>query len=202
MGDVTAADIATWGTAGGTLFLAAVTAILAWQTKNIADQNRKMVEEVRNEREERERPRVLVYVDYGQLPMLYLVIHNVGGSPAAQVTFTSRPALMQVRTEGGEAEEADLLHEVNSKFGPGPGIKVLPPGAKISLWWGRADALAEHYKSSPGGDQPFEGRVRYRSLTTEGTPSEDERYDDVFSLNPFVVGRLNRPPEGQAAPRS
>ncbi len=196
---MTTADIATWGTAIGTLVLAGVTAYLAWQTKKTADQNRNMVEEVRKEREERERPRVLVYVDYGRLPTLYLVIHNVGGSPASQVSFMSRPRLISPRLEDPEDREekkVDLLQKAN-EFGSGGGIKVLPPGAKISLWWGDASDLAKHYEVHPGQDLPFEGKVSYRSLTKERYPREDKLYEDIFVLNPFAVWYLNRPAEGR-----
>lgn len=194
--------VATVATGIGTLVLAGVTAYLAWQTRNMANHNRDMVTEVRTEREERQRPRVLVYVDYDQLPMLYLVIHNVGGSPAAQVTFESRPPVGRPRTEGNYRDmEVDLLHEVN-KFGPGAGIKVLPAGAKISVLWGTAEELAQLYKSLPRNDLPFEGFVSYRTLSKEGWPlAGDESYRDYFTLNPFAVWRLNRPVDGPAAPR-
>jgi hypothetical protein len=112
--------VGTAVTALGTLALAAATTYLAKKTSDMSDQNRELVninnatlEEIRTEREERERPRVIVYVDYDHLPLLYLVIRNVGGSAAGRVTFRFVPDLVRPAMEGYGEEEVRLTNELN-----------------------------------------------------------------------------------------
>ncbi len=202
---VDAIAIATVVTAIGTLILAAVTAYLAWQTRDMASQNREMVaanremlhvntatlEEIRSEREERERPRVIVYVDYEHLPMLYIVVENVGGSSAARVRFSFRSSgsalTRSVKSRYGD-EQFNLLQELRM-FKGGYGIRLLPAGEKLSIWWGHAGDVVQHFRYNDPG---IEVAVYYSSRTKEDYPVEDKDYREDFILNPVDVWKANR----------
>lgn len=197
----------------GTLILAGATAYLAKKTGDMSEQNREMVEEtrrmveinnatleeIRTEREDRERPRIIVYVDYDQLPMLYVVIHNVGGSAAGRGSFRFSPHLVRPQiVQYGEdffrrgKGEVDLNNELNM-FTAGYGIKLLPAGAKISLWWGHAEDIARQFYDKGTAAQRVEVEVYYHSLTKDEYPRADRQYREDFVLDPVDVWRANKP---------
>ncbi len=204
--------VATALTALGTLILASATVYLAKKTGDMSEQNRELVaanremveenrrmveinnatlDEIRTERKARERPRVIVYVDYDRLPMLYLVIRNVGGSAAAQVTFNFSPGLIRPEWEGSRQKKIDLADELNI-LREGYGIKLLPAGAKISLWWGDAEDIAQQFRYLPAAAQRVEVEVHYFSLTKEQYPRRDEYYREDFILDPVDVWQANQ----------
>jgi hypothetical protein len=154
--------------------------------------NRSTLEEIRSEREERERPRVIVYLDYDQLPMLYVVIHNVGGSAAARVSFNFSPGLIRTEWEGSRQKKINLADELKSLRG-GYGIKLLPAGAKISLWWGLAENIAGQFRHLPVADQRVEVEAHYYSLTKEQYPRPAKYYREDFILDPVDVWQANHP---------
>jgi hypothetical protein len=208
------AAVAGGVTALATLGLAYVTFRLARSTKEMADANRQMVEgnrelvatnratleEIRHEREERARPRVIVYVDYDRLPMLYLVVSNVGGSAASEVSFKFTPHLVRPSIEHygegwirpGEGE-VDLTEELNMfSRARRYGLELLPAGAKIALWWGHAEDVARQFRDKGVGAQRVEVEVFYSSLTNEEYPRPDKRYRGDFILDPVDVWRANK----------
>ncbi len=207
--------VASGITALATLGLAYVTFRLARSTKEMVEANREMVEanrgmvaineatleEIRHEREERERPRVIVYVDYDSLPMLYLVISNVGGSAASEVSFEFRPQLVRPEIElygedfirPGEGE-FNLIQELNMfSRAHRYGLVLLPAGTKISLWWGHAEDIAMQFRDKGFAAQRVEVEVFYSSLTNEEYPRPDKRYREDFVLDPVDVWRANKP---------
>jgi hypothetical protein len=206
--------VASGATALATVYLAYVTSRLARSTKEMAEANRQMVEanrelvatnratleEIRHEREERARPRVIVYVDYDRLPMLYLVVSNVGGSAASEVSFKFTPHLVRPSIEHygegwirpGEGE-VDLTEELNMfSRARRYGLELLPAGAKIALWWGHAEDVARQFRDKGVGAQRVEVEVFYSSLTNEEYPRPDKRYRGDFILDPVDVWRANK----------
>ncbi len=206
--------VASGATALATVYLAYVTSRLARSTKEMAEANRQMVEanrelvatnratleEIRHEREERARPRVIVYVDYDRLPMLYLVVSNVGGSAASEVSFKFSPHLVRPSIEHygegwirpGEGE-VDLTEELNMfSRARRYGLELLPAGAKIALWWGHAEDVARQFRDKGVGAQRVEVEVFYSSLTNEEYPRPDKRYRGDFILDPVDVWRANK----------
>ena len=162
------------------------------QNREMVEINRSTLEEIRTEREARERPRVIVYVDYDHLPMLYLVICNVGGSAAARVAFSFSPGLIRPKMEHSrEEEEVNLADELNILRG-GYGIKLLPAGAKISLWWGHAEDIAQQFRYQPTASQRVEVEVHYYSLTKERYPKLADDYREDFILDPVDVWQANQ----------
>lgn len=206
-----AVAVASVITALATLGLAYVTLRLARETRTMADTNREMVEanremvginkatleEIKTEREGRERPRVIVYVDYDQLPMLYLVVENAGGSTAARVSFLFkgsgrlRPAMKRY-----DVEAFDLTQELRM-FKGGYGIRLLPAGEKLSIWWGHAEDVARTFRYNDPG---LEVEVYYSSLTTEPHPIKDRDYRETFFLNPVDVWTANQTALGLRPP--
>lgn len=215
--------VASGVTALATLGLAYVTFRLARSTKEMADANRQMVEanrematinratleEIQHEREERERPRVIVYVDYDRLPMLYLVVRNVGSSTASEVSFEFNPHLARPQIEHyGEDSirrgkgEFDLIKELNIfSRAQRYGLKLLPAGVKISLWWGHAEDIARQFRDKNIAAQRVEVEVFYNSLTNEEYPRLDKHYRENFILDPVDVWRANKPVVSLGPPR-
>ncbi len=202
-------------TALATLGLAYVTFRLARSTKEIADDNRRLVKanremvginratlnEIEAEREERERPRVIVYVDYDHLPMLFVAVENVGGSSAGRVRLMFEPALVRPKMEGYGVEEFELDGEVRLLMGKrGHGMDVLPAGSKVSLWWGHAEAVARHYVRFEDRHGGVTAKAHYYSLTKETNPSRDKYYREEFALDASDVWRANRPAVGLSPP--
>lgn len=204
--------IASGVTALATLGLAYVTFRLARSTMEMADANRRMVEanremvainrstleEIEAEREERERPRVIVYVDYEHLPMLYVVVENVGGSSAGRVRLMFSPGLVRPKMQGYGVEEFELDGEVQLLMGKSNyGMDVLPAGSKVSLWWGHAEAIAQHYgRRSDFKYVSVTAEAHYYSLTKETYPTRDKYYREEFTLDPSDVWRANQPEVG------
>lgn len=156
--------------------------------QRMVDINNSTLEEIRVEREARERPHVIVYVDYDHLPMLYIVVENVGGSTAARVSFIFRGGLIRPAMERYEEEPFDLPRELRM-FQGGYGLRLLPAGEKLSLWWGHAEAVVQGFRYNDPG---VEVEIHYSSLTKEKYPREDKDYRDEFILNPVDVWKANR----------
>lgn len=154
-------------------------------SQEMVEKNRRMVEinsatleEMKVGREAQERPFVTIELDYAHAPMLYVLIRNSGRGPAKDVEFNFSPKLEtpeKARPRGGDeylsSETLPILTE---------GIGILPPGARISLWWGPAELIIGRFYDEGLQRNGIRVKIFYESL-------DGQLYEELTSLNPAYM---------------
>jgi len=153
------------------------------ENRGMVEANREMVAEMKADREARERPYVRVDVDYGHLPMLYVVVRNAGGGPAEDLRFDFVPGFVTPEYATPAGEGATHLDAELPLFAHG--TDFLPAGEEIPVWWGAQELVVRYLYEQGIERRGVLVRVTYRS-------SEGGFYEDEFFLNPAAMELATR----------
>jgi hypothetical protein len=170
--DVAMAQIATAVT---TIFYSLVFAIGYYL---VVRGNRAMLIEMRRENRSGGGPQILVEADYGRLPSIDLVVRNVSGGSARDITFEF------------SAPVEDLKGFVVSDLPyPKRGVDFLGPGSHVACFWDDPEPLVASLRGK-GLDEGISVTVKYRDLTGES-------YETRWTINPLLYeGNRHVPREG------
>lgn len=192
---------ATALSAAGTIVLAFLTFRSVRATRGIAQSNEQMVkesresreaqeranhetiEELRAEREARERPRVRVDIDYDHRPWLYVVVRNFGGGPATRVRFSFTPELVTPASASPASQGTILLSQRLRMFSRG--IDFLPAGAEIPVWWGASELIINHFYEKKMDRHGIRVEIFYQS-------DDGQNYEERVIINPVDMEEVLR----------
>jgi hypothetical protein len=163
--DVAIAQIVTAIT---TVFYAAVFAIGYYL---IIRGNRQTLREMRQERLSGGRPQIIVEMSLLNLPMVELVVRNVSGGAAKDITFDISDVIED--SSGFALSALRYLRE---------GIPFLGPGEKITCLWDHLDRLVTDFDEK-GLNEGIAVRVSYKDLT-------EEAYATEWGINPLLYEGL------------
>ena len=163
--DVSIAQIVTAIT---TVFYAAVFAIGYYL---IIRGNRQTLREMRRERLSGGRPQVIVEMNLLSLPMVELVVRNVSGGAARDITFDISDVI--VDSSGFALSDLRYLRE---------GIPFLGPGERITCLWDHLDRLVTYFEEK-GLNEGIAVGVSYTDLTGEAYATE-------WRINPLLYEGL------------
>ena len=128
---------------------------------------RKSVEEMRAQRLAGGRPTVIVADNYQNLPEIDIIVRNMVGGPAKDITFEfSAP----VEDSSGYII-SDLPIFKN-------GLAFLAPDGEISIYWDHLESLLPHLRK-----KGIEGAI---SVTTRYKDLAGYSYETEWQLNPFI----------------
>jgi hypothetical protein len=136
-----------------------------WYTAKI---NRKMIEEMRDERAAMGRPMVIVHTGTERLPELQLVVENVGSGPAKGISFEFSAPLEA--SDGSVLSELPLFER---------GLPSLPPATRIDFPWDELDRLLAHLREKETTSDEVRVTVRYSDLT-------GNRYEHDWDVVPAI----------------
>jgi hypothetical protein len=136
-----------------------------WYTAKI---NRKMIEEMRDERADMGRPMMIVHTGTERLPELQLAVENVGPGPAKGVSFEFSSPLKA--SDGTVLSELPLFER---------GLPALPPGTRIDFRWDDLDDLLPFLRENEDTADQTTVTVRYADLT-------GNRYEHDWDVVPAV----------------
>lgn len=132
---------------------------------------RSMVKELRETRLAQDRPYVIVDADYEELPIINVVVRNVGKGPAKDVTFDFSADLEASR--GRNLSELAYFTE---------GIEFLAPGNEIKAFWDMGHSLIP-FLEQKGIDKGIRVTAHYKAYTGES-------YDTNWVINPLILKGL------------
>jgi hypothetical protein len=127
----------------------------------------KSVEEMRAQRLAGGRPMVIVDDNYNNLPEIDIVIRNMVGGPAKDITFEF-PA--PIESSSGYCI-SDLPIFKN-------GLAFLSPNTEIGVYWDHLDSLLPHLREK-GLEEGISVTTRYKDLAGYS-------YETQWHLNPFI----------------
>ncbi len=170
--DVAIAQIATAIT---TIFYSLVFAVGYYM---VVRGNRAVLREMREERLSGGRPQVLVEADYSRLPMVDLVVRNVSGGSAKDMTFD-----FSARVEDSSGFVLSELPYLKR------GMDFLGPGSHVACFWDRLEPLVARLQET-GLNDGISVTVRYHDLA-------GEPYETRWKINPLLyVGNRHVPRQG------
>lgn len=132
---------------------------------------RSMVKELRETRLAQERPYVIVDADYEDLPVINIVVRNIGNGPAKDITFDFSTELEE--SQGRNLSELAYFRE---------GIKFLAPGSEIKAFWDMGHSLIP-FLEQKGLDEGITVTSYYRSYMGES-------YDTHWVIDPLALKGL------------
>lgn len=155
-------------------------------TGEMAESNRQMLQEIKDERESRERPRVRVDLDYSRHPKLFLVVRNLGGGPAIDLGFTFVPDLSYVEgrrrsREMSRGTESDSSVSLQRSVKLLKGMDFLPAGGEFPIFLGGLDPVVRYFHEHDLTKHGLQVRIVYQSLN--GAVYRDEE----TVLNPIKM---------------
>lgn len=159
--DVAIAQIVTAVT---TVFYAAVFAIGYYL---MIKGNRETIREMREQRLSGGRPQVLVEADYGRLPMVDIVVRNVSGGSAKDITFGFSAPIED--SSGFVVSDLPYFKD---------GMNFLGPGAQVACVWDRLENLVTSFREK-GLDKGIAVTVFYKDLAGES-------YQTEWRINPLI----------------
>lgn len=137
------------------------------QNRQTLEQNQKMLTEMQASRTARGRPQVVVEAGYDHLPMVDLIVRNVGGGAAQDIEFDfSAPIL---RSTGYNLCELSYLKE---------GMNFLESGEEVRSLWDSFNELASTLREQ-GLQSGVTVTVRCRDLA-------GGNYEDKWIINPLL----------------
>lgn len=156
------------------------------ENRRMVELNQGMLQEMRDERESRERPRVRMDLDYSRSPKLFLVVRNLGGGPAVDlgVTFGPDPSYTENRRRSREmarGREGDDVVSLQRSLKLFEGIDFLPAGGEFPVFLGGLDPVVKYFREHDLARTGLQVRMVYESL--DGTVYREE--DAV--LNPIKM---------------
>lgn len=154
-------------------------------TQESVEQNRRMVEEMKADREAREKPFVVMYLDYSYQPRLYLVIHNIGKTPARKIKFFTEGHLLndELRKDYVFEDPRGPLPHIES------GLEFLGPDSKVLSYWGGIEKVSKLFEQCTFRSKGVDVEVIYEAGDYESVMEAsrgNRRYKDVFNINPTV----------------
>lgn len=173
--------IATGGTAIFTIILAIATAYLAYGT-------RQMVKEMKMSRLAQERPLVKVSIDHSRPYMLFVVVKNVGRTPALDINFGFSAPLINPSFSHPERDAPQegfrevVLSEEVSFFAEG--LNFLAPNDQVSVLWGTTGDIVEALRARGLEEKGIVVMTSYKSVS--GERFENEKW----TLNPVIHDEL------------
>jgi len=140
--------------------------------------NRATLLEMRREHRFGGGPQILVEADYSRLPSIDLVVRNVSGGSARDITFEFSAPVED--SSGFVLSELPYLEQ---------GVNFLGPGSHVACFWDDLDPLVSSLRAK-GLDEGISVTVRYRDLT-------GEPYETRWTINPLLfAGNRHVPREG------
>ena len=140
--------------------------------------NRATLLEMRREHRSGGGPQILIEADYGRLPSIDLVVRNVSGGSARDITFEFSAPVED--SKGFVISELPYLEH---------GVNFLGPGSHIACFWDDLEPLVASLRKK-GLDEGISVKVRYRDLT-------GEPYETRWTINPLLyAGNRHVPREG------
>ena len=130
-------------------------------------QNREMLREMQASRTARGRPQVVVEAGYAHLPMVDVVVRNVGGGAAQDIEFDFSAPL--VRSTGYTISDLSYFKE---------GMNFLDSGEEVRSLWDNFNELTSTLREGEL-ESGITVTVRYRDLA--GDP-----YQDRWNINPLL----------------
>ena len=129
--------------------------------------SQKSVEEMRAQRLAGGRPMVIVDDNYNNLPEIDLVIRNMVGGPAMEISFEfSAPV---VSSSGFVITDIPIFKN---------GLSFLSPNGEISVYWDHLDSLLPYLREK-GLKEGISVTTRYKDLAGYS-------YNTEWHLNPFI----------------
>lgn len=128
---------------------------------------RKIFDEMREQRIAGARPQVIVEADYGDLPQVDLVIRNVSGGAATDISFGFSSKV--------ESSDGFILTELPYfKYG----VNFLAPNSEIRVYWDSLENLVPLLKNE-GMLQGITVKVSYRDMS-------GETFRESWTFNPLL----------------
>lgn len=129
--------------------------------------SKEQLQEMREEFTSGGRPQVIVDDDYGSLPQVNVVVRNVRGGPAKEITFE-----FSAPVEGSDGYVVSGLPYFKD------GLDFLAPGAEIYAYWDHLDSLLPSLKEK-GLEKGITVTTRYKDMSGKS-------YATTWNLNPFI----------------
>jgi hypothetical protein len=129
--------------------------------------NRKSVEEMQAQRLAGGRPMVIVDDNYQNLPEIDIVIRNMVGGPATDITFEFSAPIES--SSGFVITDLPIFKN---------GLAFLSPDSQIAIYWDHLDCLLPHLR-----EKELEGGI---SVTTRYKDLAGYSYETEWLLNPFI----------------
>src|SRR5215210_6128533 len=129
--------------------------------------NMKTIEEMRAQRLAGGRPTVIVTDNYNNLPEVDLVIRNMVGGPAKEISCEFSAPVED--SSGFVISEMRIFKE---------GLDFLSPNGEISLYWDNLDSLLPYLREK-GLEKGFWVKTRYKDLAGYS-------YQTDWRLDPFI----------------
>lgn len=129
--------------------------------------NRETLREMREQRISGGRPQVIIQARYSRLPTVDLVVRNVGGGVAKDITFTFSDPIEDAT--GFVLSDLPYLKE---------GMSFLGPGEEVACAWDNLDDLARSLREK-GHMRGILVKVRYEDLAGEA-------YETEWRINPLI----------------
>jgi hypothetical protein len=129
--------------------------------------NQRTLEEMRIQRLAGGRPTVIVTDNYNNLPEVDLVIRNMVGGPAKEITFEFSSPIED--SSGFVISDLPIFRD---------GLDFLAPNGEISIYWDNLDSLLPHFREK-GLEKGFWVKTRHKDLA-------GFRYETEWHLNPFI----------------
>jgi len=153
-----------------TLFFLIIYVVKTWQmasaTRKSAEASEKMIQEMREARDQETAPYVVAYFDIQDPPWIYFIIKNLGRTVAKDVRLEFDPLLRNSR--------GDLINNLHLFK---DGIKSLPPGYEIRTFF---DSGIRYFNVH---NLPLKYTVK---ITYRGGIKDEERVtEQVLDLQPF-----------------
>jgi hypothetical protein len=137
------------------------------QNRSLLAHNRQMLTEMRASRIARGRPQVVVEAGYAHLPMVDIVVRNVGGGAAQDIEFDFSAPI--VRSTGFYISEIPYFKE---------GMNFLDSGEEVRSLWDNFNELASTLREQ-GLESGITVSVRYLDLAGGS-------YEDRWTINPLL----------------
>jgi hypothetical protein len=129
--------------------------------------SKEQLQEMREEFISGGRPQVIVDDDYGSLPQVNIVVRNVRGGPAKEITFEFSAPVES--SDGYVVSELPYFRD---------GLDFLSPGGEIYAYWDHLDSLLPYLKKK--------GLEKGISVTTRYKDMGGKSYATTWNLNPFI----------------
>jgi hypothetical protein len=137
------------------------------QNHQLLEHNREMLSEMRASRTARGRPQVVVEAGYAHLPMVDIVVRNVGGGAAQDIEFEFSSPI--VRSTGYTLSELPYFEH---------GMNFLDAGEEVRSLWDEFNELCTTLREQ-GIENGITATVRYRDLAGGS-------YEDRWNINPLL----------------
>lgn len=142
------------------------------------------VSEMRKSRIAQERPQVIVDTDHSRPPWVFIVVKNIGGGAARNVTFEFSAPI-----DAPEGQDNPFWVPISEQGLFAQGLSYLAPGTEITFFWGSMRTLPEFLRNRHLHNG-ITITTRYESLAGEFNETQ-------WTVNPLLMAdRLSVPQVG------